>query len=98
MIEGLQMHVTSDSLNQFLHNRTMLLWQLTEINRQLDQGELLIVEQKRVITSLCISGDDPTEAARLLATLEEEQDKQMNQFGQLLDALDKIPLFEDAQS
>jgi hypothetical protein len=43
--------------------------QLTEINRQLELGATAVEDQKRIVTSICVAGNDATEATRLLASM-----------------------------
>ena len=74
-----------------MQNRADLLSQLTEIHRHLEYGEIAIEERKRIITALCASGKDATEAKQLLTALEEEREKFMAEFDRVLDILDKLP-------
>jgi hypothetical protein len=75
-----------------MQNRTDLLQQLTQINRQLEHAEIAIDNQKRLIVSLNVAGEDTAEAVQLLASLHKAHDARLEEFDRLLDALDSIPL------
>src|SRR5437868_1462887 len=76
--------------NWLVQNRTDLLRHLKEINWQLERCEFAIDELKGIVTALCVSGGDATEATRLLSSMETEQDRRVEEYGRLLDALDHI--------
>jgi hypothetical protein len=80
-------------------NRTDLLRQLAELQRQVDHGTIMIDAQQRIIGSLTACGEDVREAENLLASFHEAQESRLGEMERLLDALDKIPLVEsDAHS
>jgi hypothetical protein len=73
-------------------NRTDLLRRLADAKRQIDHGDVMIDNQKRIIGSLSAFGDDVTEAEKLLEAFEEAQELRLQKIDRLLDALDKISL------
>jgi hypothetical protein len=73
-------------------NRTDLLRRLADAKRQIDHGDVMIDNQKRIIGSLSACGDDVTEAEKLLEAFEEAQELRLQKIDRLLDALDKISL------
>jgi hypothetical protein len=72
--------------------RETLLAQLARAKRQVEQNDLDIAAQNQLI----INGCDIAAAQIRLQDLQRSQEAQHAEIERLLDALDSLPLFEDA--
>jgi hypothetical protein len=75
--------------------RHRLLEHLSSAKWHVEEGESQIAAQKRIISDLLAAKSDTTEADTVLRMFELAQSGLIMDVEKILDALDKLPLFED---
>lgn len=78
-----------------MSERAALLKRLSAVKSCIEKLEAEVDTQKMIITGASGEGADTAEAGKLLRSLELDLQTYLAEAEQILDALDKLPLFED---
>lgn len=78
--------------------REKLLEHLSSAKWHVEESQCQIAAQKRIISDLMAAHSDTTDADTVLRMFELSHSSQIMEVEKILDVLDTLPLFKDAQS